>query len=177
MEDDGSKPVDQATKGVTEFVQSLVENGLSLARWYPAKVLSQAANGTLEVLIDSEELRGTGMRGIPIRHGLPGVSVQVTPGAKVAVLFEDGDASKPAAALWPTNAACVQIDINPSTLMNLCGGVDFVALAAKVDAVFTSRQTYNNAHVHPVPMGGSTGPPTVPMPAASSVAATKVKAT
>jgi hypothetical protein len=55
---------------------------------------------------------------------------------------------------------------------------DFVALALKVLAELENFKEWGDLHVHSgvTVGGGSTGAPTVPMPAPGSVAATKVKA-
>jgi hypothetical protein len=65
---------------------------------YGATVVSQAADGTLELLPDDERVPGAAK--VPIRHGLAGVHVKVPAGARVLMGFENGNASKPFAALW-----------------------------------------------------------------------------
>lgn len=70
-----------------------------------------------------------------------------------------------------------QIDIN-ATDVQIAGGADFVALAAKVDSALSSIVTYLSTHVHTSAAPGSpSSPPTVAPPSPATVAATKVKAT
>ncbi|MEM7608184.1 MAG: phage baseplate assembly protein [Myxococcota bacterium] len=53
---------------------------------------------------------------------------------------------------------------------------DFVALAAKVLTELQNIKTWFDTHTHPTSMG-PTSPPTTPMPAPASVAASKARAT
>lgn len=71
---------------------------------YAATVEGQAADDTLDLRPDDESIRGQGLSGVPIRHGLPGVRVRVGAGARVKLGFENGDPAKPYAALWEPGA-------------------------------------------------------------------------
>lgn len=72
-------------------------------RLYPATVRAQAADGTLDLDPDDAAIRGTGLSGVPIRHGIPGVTVEISPGQRVMLGFEAGDPRRPYAALWRTS--------------------------------------------------------------------------
>jgi phage-related minor tail protein len=71
--------------------------------------------------------------------------------------------------------------------LNLMGGSDFVALAAKVDQWMSDIKSTFNSHVQTAttviapafggPCTGATGAPTSSIPSDGSVAASKVKAT
>ncbi len=68
---------------------------------YPCEVQGQSADATtLDLLPDDEEIRGTGLSGVPLRHGLPGITVRVPRGARVRLGFAAGDPTRPYAALW-----------------------------------------------------------------------------
>lgn len=67
---------------------------------YPAEVQSQHADYTVDVLPDDASLRGRGLSGVRIRHGIPGVQVRVRAGSKCLLGFEGGDPSKPYVSLW-----------------------------------------------------------------------------
>jgi hypothetical protein len=69
-------------------------------RTFEATVERQASDGTLDLLPDDERIRGTGLQGVPIYHGLPGVTVTVVPGARVLLQFVAGDPTRPFASLW-----------------------------------------------------------------------------
>lgn len=65
---------------------------------YAARVVGQAADGTLELLPDDP--RVPPCRGVPIRAGLPGVRAEVPAGARALLTYEQGDPRRPVAALW-----------------------------------------------------------------------------
>lgn len=71
---------------------------------YPCTVEAQAADGALDLTPDDDAIRGTGLQAVPIRHGLPGVTVKVKQGARLLVGFETGDPTRPFAALWEPGA-------------------------------------------------------------------------
>lgn len=68
-----------------------------LALW-PARVVSQGTDGTLEVFLDDASMPGE--VGVPIRLGIPGAEVKVKPGTRVLIGYEQGDPRKPYASLW-----------------------------------------------------------------------------
>ena len=76
---------------------------------YPAKVVSQNADRTLELKPESSKLPQ--MSKVPIRLGIPGASVRVSAGARVLVGFENGDPKRPYAGLWDT-ASLVELVID-----------------------------------------------------------------
>lgn len=118
---------------------------------YTAEVVSQAADGTLDLLPDDDRLRAQGLQAVPIRHGLPGVEVEVPAGERVLLAFDGGDPAKPYASLWHEGqVTAVRI-----------GGAVAVALSDLVDAGFAARKSEFDAHIHNSAMG-PTSPPTVP---------------
>jgi hypothetical protein len=105
---------------------------------YRAKVLAQSADG-LRVDVqpeDSGDLLPL-MSNIPLRHGLPGVTVTIVPGAYLLIGWENGRPNRPFAALWanPSSAGAgdargdsgtggglvLDMVINP-LFLRLCGG-------------------------------------------------------
>lgn len=102
---------------------------------FPARVVSQNADGTLELKPDDSRLPG--MSQVPIRYGIPGVSAEVLPGARVAVEFEAGDPARPVATVWESGTvtkllvtASVEVTVeapvvnvgNATQKVNLAGG-------------------------------------------------------
>lgn len=65
---------------------------------YPATVKAQNDDNTLELKPDGTKLPGFSK--VPIRHGLPGITVRVVKNARVLLGFEGGDPQRPYAALW-----------------------------------------------------------------------------
>lgn len=66
---------------------------------YPATVRAQDGAGRLDVELDPPTAMPP-LTGVPIRHGLPGVTVRVAAGARVLVTWERGDPARPVAVLW-----------------------------------------------------------------------------
>jgi len=66
---------------------------------YPCVVVSQNSDGSLELKPDAPRF-GAGLSRVPIRLGLPGVTVKVKPQARVMLAFEGGDPQRPVATLW-----------------------------------------------------------------------------
>jgi len=81
------------------LVERLVIPRLDPLAFYPATVVSQGDDGTVDLKPDSKRF-GVGLAMVPIRHGLPGVSVRVKVGARVLLAFEGGDPQRPYCALW-----------------------------------------------------------------------------
>ena len=153
------------------IVENLVGRRLDYTQLYPAIVVSQNSDGTLQLLADSPTVRGTGHNNVRIRHGLPGVSVEVSNGARVRLGFENGDPSQPYAALWDTDAAFVTIHLGNSS------DTEFVALSNLVKDELDLIRDQHNLHVHATVTGlGTPTVPAVPMLEPGDVAAEKVKA-
>lgn len=129
---------------------------------YTAAVVRQAADGTLDLLPDDDRLRSQGLQAVPIRHGLPGVTVEVPAGERVLLGFDSGDPAQPYAALWHEGQV---------TRVNI-GGTVAVALSTLVSERLDAIQGAFDAHIHPTGMGPS-GPPASPIgplePVASEV--------
>jgi hypothetical protein len=83
-----------------ERVLGRLRRSVAMAQTYPARVVSQRPDGTLELVPDDEQLKGAGLDRVPIRYGLPGCSAKVPPGTRVRVGFDGGDASRPFALGW-----------------------------------------------------------------------------
>lgn len=80
------------------IVLQVVGPRLDYLALYPARVVSQAANGRLDLV--PEDARLDPCAGIPLRYGLPGVTATVPAGGRVLLGFEHGDPGRPYAALW-----------------------------------------------------------------------------
>lgn len=91
-----------AERGLAATVRTLVErivgHRLDLLAAYPARVVSQNADGTLELVPYSSNLPA--LTRVPIRYGVPGVAAKVVAGARVLVEFEAGSSASPVATVW-----------------------------------------------------------------------------
>jgi hypothetical protein len=76
-----------------------------------AKVISQASNGNLEVVLDGSVAPMDVQ--VPVR-GLPGVAVKVAKGARVLITYEDGDPRQPIATLFEPSSL-TELTVTAST--------------------------------------------------------------
>ncbi len=155
--------LDRQLAPVARVVESLVGRRIDLAQWYPSKVVQQLDDGSLELLPDDERIRGDGIGQVPLRHGLPGCTVKVKPGSRVCLFFEDNDAKKPAAGLWPTGEGVLGIELVTETSVTITSPTvridgelqvtgEVTAMHGKPTAVKVSK------HKHPTGMGPSDMP-------------------
>jgi len=100
---------------------------------FPARVVAQNGDGSLELQPDDSRLPG--MSKVPIRYGLPGVTVEVLAGARVAIEFEAGDPARPVATVWESGtvtkmviASAAEVTVNAPTV-NVGGATSAVKLA------------------------------------------------
>ncbi len=159
------------------IVENLVGRQIDYTKIYPSVVVAQNADGTLQLLADNPKVRGTGHNNIRIRHGLPGVSVEVSAGARVRLGFENGKPGEPYASLWDTDAAFVTIHLGDSA------NTEFVALSNLVKDELDAMASTFDEHIHATTatveataVVGIISPTTTPMSPIGDVAAEKVKA-
>lgn len=76
-----------------------VTGRLDYQAFHPGTVRAQDGSGRLDIELDRPTTMPP-LTGVPIRHGLPGVTVRVAAGARVLVTWERGDPARPVAALW-----------------------------------------------------------------------------
>lgn len=77
-------------------------NQVDYRAYYPAKVVAQAADFTLELIPDDTRLPS--LSKVPLRLGVPGVQAKVAPGSRVLLFFEGGEPSSPAASLFQSSS-------------------------------------------------------------------------
>lgn len=91
--------LDRVKEGLAAFVRQVMA-GVDYHALYSATLQAASSDGFVEVLPDDERIRGTGLQKVPLKHGLPGVVVKVASGSRVLLGFENGDPTRPFAALW-----------------------------------------------------------------------------
>lgn len=109
---------------------------------YPAKIVAQTADGLLE--LQPDDPRFPGMTGVPIRPGIPGVSVKVDSGKRVLVGFEGGDPRRPVATLWEADSVkelvitgTVKVTVNcPDVRLGDDSGAPIARLGDIVEVLF-----------------------------------------
>ena len=110
---------------------------------YAGTVLAQAADGTVDVRLDSTKMPG--VSGVKIRHGLPGFTCVVPSGARVLVGFEDGSPAKPYVALWESGSVTsVTFDGGTKSVARVddtvgCGAVTATAGGGPVTFTYTPQ--------------------------------------
>lgn len=126
---------DSITTSLRRLVEAFVGRRLDHLALYPAVVVQQRSDGTLD--LSPEDPRVPSCQGVPIRLGIPGVTVTVPSGGRVLLGYANGDPSRPYASLWESGTV-TRITINGGT----------AKVARMGDAT--------NAHTHTVVIGGST---------------------
>lgn len=86
---------------IRSLVQQIVAP-LDLHAHYPAQVVGQNADGSLEIKPLHKRLGG--LSRVPIRYGVPGVQAKVRRGSLVLVGFEAGDERYPYATAFASDA-------------------------------------------------------------------------
>ena len=145
---------DRVQEDIAAIVDQRTATKIDYSRLYPSKVVKQASDGTLEVIPDSAAIRGNGLTGVPIRHGIPGVTVTVPAGGKVLLFFEGGDPKLPACALWPTGSSVTEVRIKTPKLI-VDGDIE---CTGEITAKSTTTPVTVSRHVHPTALGPSSAP-------------------
>lgn len=135
-------------EGFSRLVASLTRRVDYLAL-YPCRVVQQRADGTLD--LQAEDSRIGSPASVPYRT-MPGLSFEVSAGARVLLGFEDGSPSRPVAQLWELGDGAV-VKVNGGTVGVARNGDDVAAGAAMV-----TWMTAVNARL----AGGPSAPPTPP---------------
>jgi hypothetical protein len=148
-------------RGALERVIRWVTRDTLFLGQYTAEVVRQAADGTLDLLPDDSRLRSQGLQSVPIRHGLPGVTVQVPAGERVLLAFDGGDPTQPFAALWHAGQA-VKIVFDGGMTIE-AAGTQALALATETKARLDLIQSKFDAHTHLTAGTGAPVPPAAPM--------------
>lgn len=99
---------------------------------YECKVVTQSADLTT-VDIQPSNAKFAGLQRVPLRLGLPGVTAQFAPGAKVLLGWMEGDPSKPYAALFAGGETLLALTVG-SAADKVATKADLTALANAVAA-------------------------------------------
>jgi hypothetical protein len=154
---------------------------LDYAKSYPAKVVKQASDGTLE--LQPENTRLPGMTGVPLRYGMPGVTVKVQPGGRVFVTFEAADPQRPVATLWDPVSVALELTFEAANKIGLGGapgsaGMEPAALGQALYDLLLEMKAAFDTHTHAVLAAPppAPGPPIISAPPASSFPSGDVRA-
>lgn len=174
--------VDRMKRMLGGIVEAMFGHRMDFGAWYPSVVVSQLSDNTVDLYPDDELMRGAGIARVPLRHGLPGCTVKVKPGARIILFYEDCDPSKPAAALWPDGSSVLSIAIDADLALTLKapnviveGNLTVSGTVSASDVVVPAYQPIPpppipiapislKTHVHAQAAPGAPSPP-IPMPA------------
>lgn len=128
----------RASRGLAAAAQrALAGAGVQFHALTPARVVSQNADGSLELVADSTTIAAPPR--VRLRTGLPGeVTVKLAPGAEVLLGFEGGDRRRPFAALPLRGGRLLHLVVDGDRFE--WGGADAVAIASKVDDRFAALE-------------------------------------
>lgn len=97
-----------ARQALEKFIRLVMRDTLYHGSFL-AEVQSPSSGDTVDLLPDDPRIRGDGFQGVPVSYGLPGVKAKFSPGAKMLLVFENGDPRKPRAMLFDANSSHVEI--------------------------------------------------------------------
>ena len=161
--------VDRLRRAIEAVVESVLRPRIDYLSMYPSVVVAQDVAGLLEILPDDERFRGQGLTGIAIRHGLPGVTVEVPAGTRLQLGFDAGDPARPYAALWDSGGAT-------KIVINTTGDIE---LGDAFSSVLRDGEIVTITGVQPGPSAAPctiTLHPTTPGVAVGATGESKVKA-
>jgi hypothetical protein len=101
------RPAGRMLDALSRLVAALTRRVDYLAH-YPARVVQQRADGTLDLAPDDP--RVPSCQAVPIRYGVPGLRAEVSAGARVTLTYEGGNPARPVATLWDTTTATIYVD-------------------------------------------------------------------
>lgn len=146
---------DRAKDSLTAVIKAIA-GGTFHARW-KYRVVKQSGDRKLVDCVPVEPNAGElpGLTNVPIKHGVPGLTVQLSPGATVMVGFENHDQRRPFVSEWDPGASVLGLTFE--TLTSKLGSDDASEPMIKGNA-FAALWA---AHVHPTPFGPTSPTPTV----------------
>ena len=151
-------------RGIREAIGAIVRQEMGNIDYftlYDAKIISQSADGST-VDLQPGDPRLPGLSKVPLRLGIPGATVQVTPGGFIRLGWDRGNPSMPYAALWQGGESPIKVVIKGAS----------VYLGDESGAVALVGLTEFNAHTHL--FTGPSGP--VGTPTTPAIGTTKTKA-
>ena len=107
--------LDRIKAGLAAFIDAHIGRRVTYHGLYPSTVVSQAADGRVDVLPDDEAVRGAGIGLAELRNGAPGYQYDAPAGARCLVGFEAGDPSRPYVAGWMPETGVTRLTFDSGT--------------------------------------------------------------
>lgn len=112
-----SEDNDRLKREVTLFIKKVlglfIVPSIDYLAAYPCKVITQNSDGTLELSPDDSRLPPSYSH-VPIRYGIPGITVQVANGGRALLQFTGGDPTKQYCTIWETSTVTSFVVANGS---------------------------------------------------------------
>jgi hypothetical protein len=167
---------DKLAASLEAFIRSVFGHRLDYLASYPAKVVSQNADGSLELVPDDGRLPTYSK--VPIRYVVPGLTATVSAGARALLSFAGADPRKPIVTGFEAGSgSLVTLNLVGTTLnLGATSGLQGAGLGDQLATALSNIVTFLTTHTHPgVTTGpGTTGvsltlPPTIGTVSSSSV--------
>lgn len=100
-------------RGLPGAIRGIVKQqtaAIDFLGYYEAKVISQSVDGST-VDVSPIDPRFAGTQRLELRHGIPGVTVQIVPGATIMMGFKSGDPSMAYVHSWNPGASLLSITL------------------------------------------------------------------
>lgn len=149
------------------FIERIVRGAIgnsTYLRSFGVEVQAQHADGSVDVLADSDELRGEGLQRVPVMVSPAGTRVIVEPGTRGLLRFADGDPRKPRIVAWEyrKSSAVVSLDGGGAGVARNGDLVEFyLSASTPIAGVMTGTLTSPNPGAPPPTI-------TTPVPAGSA---------
>lgn len=169
---------DRISAGLEAIVRSVLGPRLDYAAAWPARVVKQNADGSLDVQFD--DTRWGGLQNLPIAYGVPGVAAEVAQGARVLVEYAGGRPDQPRVTLWDSasvsrlTVTAGDVVVNASTVELGSGTLQGAGLGATLASHLAALKAWADTLILPTAVGPA-GPPTVPSPSVPTVESAHVK--
>lgn len=145
---------DRLKQSLKGFVKTVM-NRVDYLAMYPGAVVKQNGDGTVQVQPD--DMRLPVMDNVHVKHGMPGLTVQVGGGARILIGFSNGRPDQPYAALWDP----------VGTVLSLTLSAQQVNITGSAGVTFNSGLTpvaKEGSTAGPYPIAPGTGSPFIKVP-------------
>jgi hypothetical protein len=96
-----------STQSLLSSISERVDKKNAYTKKYRCKVVRQNGDGTVDVEIDDEHMKGRGVAKCAVRTGFPGSFIKVAAGARCQISWDDGDPSLPYVDAWEANTGFI----------------------------------------------------------------------
>jgi hypothetical protein len=99
-----------STASVFSKMMGKIRREIDYSRSWACTVVTQNADGTLQLKPDDPRMKAGGLDKVRIRLGMPGTRVKVPSGARLMLSFNGGDPADPYAESWDQGTSVTSVD-------------------------------------------------------------------